>query len=199
MQMDNSLSSVELEASFATAADSNCGSNTPDMDSVQIFNIPQPVINYLNLNGGATVGNLFVLANKALGGEPISGISHSNVNAAVDAINRGYDKCRIRVPMPEDVSDDSPVFGDQSNITAYPNPFKDYITLNYLFGYDSNVEIQILDTKGSLLYEFKDTNAYYGKEMRIDVSFAHRKGELFILKMITSKETIVKKLISTNY
>ena len=68
-----------------------------------------------------------------------------------------------------------------------------------MFDYDSNVEIQIFDLKGTLLYDFKDTNAFYGKEMRIDVAFNRGKGELFILKMITNKETIIKKVISSNY
>ena len=201
LQIDSSLSSFGLESSFATAASVECGSNIPNMETVQVFTIPQGVIDYLSSNGGANVGNLFALANKALGGENIGGISHSNVNAAVDAINRGFDKCRIQVGIPVDVvgkAIDSKEI-KVNTISTYPNPFKDYIGLNYMFDYDSNVDIQIFDVKGSLLYEFKDTNAYYGKEIRIDITFNHGKGELFILKLVTNKETIIKKVISSNY
>ncbi|MCW1147968.1 hypothetical protein OJ995_07025, partial [Flavobacterium sp. TH16-21] len=198
IQMDSSLAFFELESSFATAASVECGSNIPNMETIQVFNIPQGIIDYLSLNGGATVGNLFALANKALGGENIGGISHSNVNAALDAINRGFDKCRIRVAIPEYIEVEAPV-AESLNIIVSPNPFKDYINLNYLFEYYSSVEIQIFNSKGVLLYEFKDNDAYYGKEMRIDVNFNYGKGELFIIKLVTNKESIILKLISSNY
>ncbi|MFN7044995.1 MAG: T9SS type A sorting domain-containing protein, partial [Flavobacterium sp.] len=202
MQIDHSLASFELESTFATAAIIQCGSDIPNMESVQVFYIPQRVIDYLNLNGGATVNNLFVLANKALGGESINGVSHSNINAAVDAINRGFDKCRIQVAVPEDINVqvvNYEIGANDLSVKAYPNPFKDYIDLNYQFNYDSDVEIQIFDTKGTLLYNFKDTDAYFGKEVRIDASFNRGKGELFIIKLVTDKETVIKKVISSNY
>ena len=198
LQISNALASVELESTFATASDVECGANIPNMETVQIFNIPQNVIDYLNLNGGATVGNLFILANKALGGEYINGLSHSNINAAVDAINRGYDECRINVPVPEDIEIKTVSLSDGLIVTAYPNPFKEYLMLNYKFNYESNVDIQIFDTKGSLLYEYKDTDAYFGKELKLDINFNHAGGELFILKLMTSKEVITHKIFSAN-
>jgi len=201
LQVDPSLASFVIESSFATAKTVTCGSNEPNMESVQVFNIPQGVITYLSSNGGATVGNLFILANKALGGENIGGLSHSNVNAAVDAINRGFDECRVQVGIPEEVVGKvSSIKGFVTNaITSYPNPFREYIGLNYMFDYDSNVEIQIFDIKGALLYEYKDTEAYYGKEFKIDVTFNRGQGEMFILKLITNKETIIKKVVSSNF
>ena len=197
IQVDSGLGDLNLEASFATAKTIECGSNIPNMETVQVFTIPQSVINYLNSSGGATVGNLFILANKALGGENIGGLSHSNINAAVDAINRGYDECRVGVAIPEVIVEDVTVFSDL-NITASPNPFKEYITLSYQFNYDSAVDIQIYDTKGSLLYQFKDTDAYFGKEMKIDVNFNHAGGELYILKLMTNKEVVTYKIVSGN-
>jgi hypothetical protein len=204
LQIDPSLNSFALESSFATAKTVTCGSNVPNMETVQVFTIPESVITYLSSNGGANVGNLFALANKALGGENIGGLTHSNINTAVDAINRGYDECRVQVGIPaEEVSktatSQTVTKTDVASINTYPSPFTDFIALNYMFDYDSNVEIQIFDLKGTLLYEFKDTNAFYGKEMRIDVIFNRGKGEIFVLKMVTNKETIIKKVISSNY
>ncbi len=198
IQVDGDLGGLELEATFATAKTIECGSNIPNMETVQVFSIPQNVIDYLNSNGGATVGNLFVLANKALGGENIGGLSHSNINAAVDAINRGYDECRVGVPIPEET--DIAVSGDLGdlNITAYPNPFKEYITLNYQFDYDSSVTIQIYDIKGTLLYQFEDKDVYFGKELKIDLNFNHSGGELYILKLMTTKEVVTRKIVSGN-
>ena len=198
IQNDITLSGSHLEATFATAADIECGMNIPNMETVQVFNIPQSIIDYLDLNGGATIGNLFVLANRVLGGENINGVSPSNVNAAVDAINRGYDECRIGVPIPPVEEQSSELTSDVLVISSYPNPFREYIMLNYQFDYASNVEIQIFDTKGTLVYQYNDKDAYFGKEMKININFNHAGGEIYILKLITNKGVITNKMISGN-
>uniref|UniRef100_UPI002A7FB5DA T9SS type A sorting domain-containing protein n=1 Tax=Flavobacterium sp. TaxID=239 RepID=UPI002A7FB5DA len=196
LQMDGSLSSVVLEPQFATAKAVSCGSDTPDMNTVQIFKIPSNVIYYLNNNGGATVSSLFALANRALGGENIGGLSASNVNSAVDAINRGYDQCRIKVVIPEKEDSGSSLLS--ANFTVYPVPFNGDFTIRYEFDYQSPADIQVFDAKGSLLMNEHDENAYFNKEVNFKVPFNHVKGELYYVKVITRKGVTVKKIISTN-
>jgi hypothetical protein len=97
-------------------------------------------------NGGATVANLFALANKSLGGESTGGINAATINNAVDAINRGFDECRVKVIIPEEtietrsiafddkdaISNSRPISG---NVTIYPVPFQDSFTVNYGLDY----------------------------------------------------------------
>ena len=204
MQVDPTLGGTQLQANFATAAAVQCGSNIPNMETIQYFTISQNIINYLNLNGGANIANLFNLANKILGGETVVGITASNVNAAVDSINKGYDECRINVTQNLINIVDNTFVKDnnikllKSDFVVYPVPFKDNINIKYLFDSDSVVEIQIFDMKGALVFKYKDSEVYSGKEVNLNLPFKHAGGEIYFIKMITNQETIIKKIVSNN-
>ncbi|HXG57463.1 MAG TPA: hypothetical protein VNL91_00375, partial [Thermoanaerobaculia bacterium] len=64
-------------------------------DPIRTVTIPQSVITALGSN--ATVAGLLALANAALGRLPTGGASLSDINKAVDAINVGFDECRIKI------------------------------------------------------------------------------------------------------
>ncbi|MCO6173904.1 HYR domain-containing protein [Flavobacterium sp. NRK F10] len=201
LQMDTALNSVMLENTFATV-DVECGTDTPIPDTTQIFTIPQSVIAYLNMNGGATVANLFILANQALGAEDIGGLSHSDINQAVDAINRGYDGCRMKVAVPaeETYTDSSSESIFTADFKVYPVPFRDYITIQYLFHYKSDVEIQIFDARGLLLMTTYDNDAYYGKEIRINTDFnAVGRDAVYYVKVISKTGVSIKKIVAMSY
>src|SRR6185436_6642461 len=68
---------------------------------IQSFQVPASVLAAL-VNPGLgindpTVQGLLELANRALAAWPTGGASLSDINAAVDAINRGFDECRVLV------------------------------------------------------------------------------------------------------
>ena len=205
LSLDSGLSDVVLTKRFATS-DVACGSDTPDPRSYAEFTISSSVIDYLNANyaGGATVGNLFLLANKALGGENIGNVTHSNVNGAVDAINRGFDGCRIQVPVREStiapvLTAISPLANPvvlEPTFTTYPVPFKDVLNIRYDFDYKSDVKIEIFDAKGTLLMTESDTDAYPNKEISIRPRFNRGDGQLFFVKLVTDKGMSIKKVIS---
>jgi hypothetical protein len=210
LQMDQSLGGVVLESSFATAKTITCGSNEPNMETAQEFTISSNVISYLENNGGATVANLFALANKSLGGESTGGINAATINNAVDAINRGFDECRVKVVIPEEtietrsiafddkdvISNSRPISG---NVTIYPVPFQDSFTVNYGLDYDSLIKVQIFDIKGALIYQLNDIDTKQNHEIRVEPTFNKGKGEMYIVKVITDREVIIKKVISSQY
>jgi HYR domain-containing protein len=68
---------------------------------ILMFSIPNSVLSALT-NGvlgitNVTVKGLLELANRALAAQPTGGATLSDINAAVDAINRGFDECRVLV------------------------------------------------------------------------------------------------------
>jgi hypothetical protein len=70
-----------------------------------------------------TVQGLLELANRALAGQPTGGASLSAINDAVDAINRGFDECRVLVDCTtgmviQDSFNDN--FGDRRQLGATP-------------------------------------------------------------------------------
>jgi hypothetical protein len=206
LSVDNTLGGYALKSKFATS-DVSCGSDVAIPNTYKEFKISQLLIDYLNANyvGGANVSNLFALANKALGGENIGNLSPSIINSAVDNINRGFDACRVEVPLiiivvkPIDPiyetsrvnSNNDPIF------SVYPVPFKETFTLKYEFDYKSEVKIQIFDTKGSLLQFENDTNPYLNKEISIRPRFNRGEGQMFFIKVITDRGVSIKKVLSS--
>jgi hypothetical protein len=65
---------------------------------IQMFNIPASVLTALSSSAlginDNTVKGLLELANRGLAGLPTDGASLSDINEAVDAVNRGFDECR---------------------------------------------------------------------------------------------------------
>ena len=192
--IDPNLDSFELSTTFATAGVA-CGSSIPDMTDIQIFSISPNVINYLNSHGGATVGNLFVLANLVLGKE-VTSVSASDVNGAVDAINRGFDECRIEVSVPSDFAINSENVTEK-DFTIYPVPFISNFTIQYNFDYESPVDVQIFDSLGNLLLSKTDKEAYKGKEMVIEFPQTYQKGQIFLVRIQTNKGHITKTIVSS--
>jgi len=72
-------------------------------DPIQQFVIPPSVLTALtNLGLSHDATGLLELANRALAGHAnLGGTNLGSINSAVDAINRGFDECRIIVPCPE--------------------------------------------------------------------------------------------------
>ena len=196
--VDGGLGAVELSATMATM-DVSCGSDVPISGTLQTFTISPAIITYLTNNGGATVNNLYLLANRILGGDVITGIDASSVNGAVDAINKGFDGCRIQVPVPVDsVASVSLDASTEATFSAYPVPFKEYINVRYEFDYQSKARIEVYDAKGLFVMAYNDADAYFNKEVRLDVTFNHGEGQMFFVKVITDKGVSTKKIVSKN-
>ncbi|MDI9258213.1 T9SS type A sorting domain-containing protein, partial [Flavobacterium sedimenticola] len=166
------LADFNLSSTFVTADTQTCGSSVPVAGTEQLFTIPQAVINYLNANGGANVGNLLVLANRALGGESIGGLTPSQVNQAVDAINRGFDECRVFVgtSMPsterqEDVKTIASVEAGMG-VRIYPNPYSENFNVVLTNAKTTKVTIAIYDMVGRLI-ETREVNPAETSEIKI--------------------------------
>ena len=72
--------------------------DVPVASDIQTFSVPTSVLSALaSLGLGSTVEGLLELANRALAGLATGGASLADINAAVDAINRGFDECRVPV------------------------------------------------------------------------------------------------------
>ena len=109
LRLDPNLEDFELAKQFCTkgALPGPDGLFCTDDDVIdpnsptQSFTIPNAVITALsNLGLSNDVEGLFELANCALAAQATGGASATQINSAVDAINRGFDKGRFIVPCP---------------------------------------------------------------------------------------------------
>jgi len=134
-RFDSDLASFVLASSFCTQG-ALPGPNglLGDADDVLDPNstpltltIPAKVLNALG--SGATVADLINLANSGLAGQSTNGASLSDINKAVDAINRGFDGCRFLVACPLSRESENTVTAEEAMPANYaleanyPNPF----------------------------------------------------------------------------
>ncbi|MDT0554349.1 thrombospondin type 3 repeat-containing protein, partial [Urechidicola sp. P050] len=118
IELNGALALWKLDNEFYTSAAKGCGTGESYFKT-ETFTMPMSVINQLGGMGVATVEDLFELANDALAGKDIGITSHAAINEAIDAINRGFDECRVERSEPNSDEDSHPDSTD--NCIEIPN------------------------------------------------------------------------------
>jgi hypothetical protein len=146
---------------FYTRSSSGCGEEgSYPLTYSTHFLLPSSVYNALG--GSPSVQAIFDMANNALGGISTSGVSLSNINAAVDIINRAFDECAFIYFIPVIKSDITQeplaVSSEQNaiNLSVSPNPFENQTSIAFSLLQDSKVSVEIYNVIGSkisTLYE----------------------------------------------
>jgi hypothetical protein len=157
--------------------------------------IPQSVLTYLSNNGGATVSNLLVLANKALGG--VSGLpSYSDINQAVSAINELYDECRFDAPSVVAVASAKSsslriAKGAElgSSFSVYPNPFSDVATIEFSQAKAQNFSLELYDVTGRMVKRIASGTTEAGKRYRYQVESQYLPEGMYMVRLITGKSS----------
>jgi hypothetical protein len=216
IQNDGTLGSLRITGRYmVTLKSSECGSMIPVANSGSYTEIPQSVLDYFDANGlTGSVNDLYDLANKVLGGETINPeVSAGDVTMAVDAINVGFDECRILSEFTSDLpgvpraSSESYDFGKkradvmmgelrEAVLTVYPNPFRTTVRFQLEMISDSHVKVEIYNHAGALLKIIFSEDLKQGdiRTTEFDASmYAH---SAFLYKVVTDSSmksgTIVK-------
>ena len=85
-----------------------------------------------------------------------------------------------------------------SGFDAYPVPFNEVINVKYDFEYESNVEIQIFDMRGKFLRKYKDNKVTAGDVTTLNVDFALKANQMYVVKLVTDREVFVKQIVSSS-
>ncbi|MBT8296222.1 MAG: T9SS type A sorting domain-containing protein, partial [Gramella sp.] len=87
----------------------------------------------------------------------------------------------------------------ESSFSASPVPFNDKLTLKYDFDYTSNkVDIQVYDLSGRLLRTYSDKKVKGGDTKELDIDFALKANQVYIIRMVTDREVLTKNVISSS-
>jgi len=138
--INNSRRLAELRIagdSLFTAKETYCGSGIA-VNSVQAYILPRSVVTYLSATGENTVQGLLNLANRALGGEFPADINAGNITQAIEAINNGFDGCRILNGWASSVA--APIApvptptcaGTVQVVGVYPNPYTNKVYFRFI-------------------------------------------------------------------
>ncbi|MEV4887090.1 hypothetical protein MRBLMN1_005669 [Chitinophaga ginsengisegetis] len=194
-----------------TAQLTTCGSSTP-VSKIDTFRLPSSVVNYLSSTGQSTVQGLFTLANKYLGGQTVSGVSISDVNAAINAINNGFDKCAVligwgtSVAPVNNVTNISYSNADQAilskepapqklTVTVFPNPYSEVITFRYVAPETGKAQLILYDIQGHQVDVIYKGVVSKGSTQQIEYHVADNSRILLIYKLIVGQSSASGKIV----
>ena len=83
------------------------------------------------------------------------------------------------------------------DFTAYPVPFDNEVNISYTFEFDTNVTIELFDTKG--LQVFSETNKSYvtGSKGKSTFDLSRYSSQMFYVTLTTSQGSVTKKIVAS--
>ena len=231
LELNPGLGSRTLDGQYLITAESrDCGTNLALPYSQQYTIIPQSVLDYLSSNYSRDVNGLFQLANDMLGEKEelilSSGrknntyhVSPADITMAVDAINRGFDKCRIFIGFENDMEtltnarggygptfagtveiEEADLFEEIQtiNVTAYPNPFAGKLSIDFTSYEDTQATVEIFDLQGNRVEVLFDGEAERGVVYQMEFDASELPAQMYIYRISTNNGVKIGKVLSTN-
>jgi hypothetical protein len=203
---DPDLKNLRIGGRFMVTADAEkCGSEITAPYSSWYVEFPACVLKYLGTNN--KVSDLYNLANLVLSGKAVSGITPSDMCAALDALNRGFDECRVLigffdstdfgkinpVPAPSDnlgnesdgKDDEGSTKKNEADIVAYPNPFAEQVRFMITPNIDTPVKLEIFSTSGVLIEVLYEGDLLKGDVISVEFNSSKYPHSAFIYKLST--------------
>ena len=204
----------------------NCGDTTTvlscEMDSsaIESWMMNDKVVGYLAANGGATVENLLVLANKLLGQVLMPGAaaaggtfvpSYSAVSGMVSTFNEAFDECRVflkydsvKMDCPQTESTqryvDVQIEPVRTTIraNAFPNPYGKLIQFSLVANVSGQAELSLFDLSGQQLAQLYQGYWNAGDWRLLNYPVKPGQSVPMIYRFRVGKEVITGKLIPGN-
>ena len=95
------------------------------------------------------------------------------------------DTARLAVPEPVD-------------FIAYPVPFDESITVKYIYEYDTNVIVEIFDTKGTLVKRILNDRYVKGTEQETLIDISKTANQSLIIRLTTNRGSRSKQAFSSS-
>lgn len=149
----------------------------------------------INLTSDDTIG---VVCNNPLDGngqgEKRAVINYSGNWASVDYVFGGFDADGMYLPIVDIVSGAD--FMEQNGLKikrAYPNPAKDYTTINYSVDSKQNVSIKVFDLTGKIIYSDSEIKSAGNHNLKVDLSKVSTGNYYYTIS--TAKAKMTSKLV----
>ena len=84
------------------------------------------------------------------------------------------------------------------DFAAYPVPFDSNVNVKFNFEFDTNVTINVHDTRGLLIKSLSLTNVRAGSDIKESFDLSRAGDQLFYITVITNQGSVTKKVVSSN-
>ena len=155
-----------------------------------------------------TVKGPLELANRGLAGQAIGGTSSilSDINKAVDAINRGFDGCRFLVccgaDCPNTLTKEAELdqFGQaelpaQFTLEAFPNPFNPSTQVQYDLPEHGFVTLRIYNVLGQEVKTLMDHVEHEAGSYAIRFDASGMTSGVYIVRLQSARHTMTRKIL----
>ncbi len=163
----------------------------------------------MGLLNGKTVNDLLNMASAALGGTLPSGVNYSDINNAVDVINKSFDEGRFvlgyyttaqscsTLPLARPVITsgvtETPV--SELTIAAYPNPFTDRVSFSILSPVSGKATIAVYDMAGRKIATVYSGNVLSGKQQLVECKMPSASASNLIYQLTVGDKKVNGKLV----
>ena len=202
---DIALGSMPITGLYMTTYKASSCTNGVAVGSNRVVKaIPQAVLNCLASNGNNTVQGLLNLANQTLAGTGPCAASISAVNDAVDAINNGFDGCRILAGFGNssaglrETQDDAPFAGsDESNLelTVYPNPTSNQSDVLFRSPVAGQAALNLFDMSGQKVAAIYNDVAEAGELLGAQVDVNNLAPGIYLLSLVVGDHATFQKIV----
>lgn len=203
----SNLGSLVLTGNKLTFNALACGSSTPGAFASYQY-IPCTVLTYLTTNytgsGHPNINDMYDMANKVLGGI-ITTITPSDMNAALNAINVGFDKgkalvkqelvnCTLSRTVQVVTAEGLPL--TDLNVQTYPNPFSNMVSFHITPTVSGDAKLEIFNLSGQKVKNIAwgYLKAGQNRSFTVDLSAA-KASSVLIYKLTVGNQELRGKLI----
>lgn len=120
----------------------------------------------------------------------IGKIKNKNTLVGKKENHRCLESCNTKLNSVEESSEDN-----FDPFIAYPVPYDHELTLRYQFPYDTSLKLQVFDSKGTLIREIPIGSYKAGTVRKSKIILPNRPVQIYVLKLITHKETRIKRVM----
>jgi hypothetical protein len=112
--------------------------------------------------------------------------------------NGSYSPSDNTVSCEEATSRNEDVSREKEKFVIYPVPFNKEVFVKYSFDYDTSVKVEIFNLAGALIRSYINSNYSKGKEGIIRIDLSETDDQMYIVKLTTAKDILVKKIVSSS-
>lgn len=201
LNMENNMMNYPLQAKYLMLDKAvNCGIDGTSGDSkCANFTI---IAGLQDQDGvaGLTINDVWIAANKLLNDPTASvGISLGQVSSVVEAINLAWDECRIAKQWVSSCGE--PVMQTSSldaGVTsrAYPNPFRESFTIDFVSKYSGTAKVEIYDVTGRLIEVIYKGDVIAGVQYKVKYQSKLNTPSAVIYKVTVGQSTMIGRMLS---